>query len=104
MPRWAYSLHGVIVRNPRGAEPADHPESAGVVRVLGQRARAPAAAVPDLRVQAPARAARGRLRRGARRSPAARLSTPARAAHGGGRLAGALPALLDGPRRCARAA
>ena len=55
-----------------------------------------------VRVQAPPRAARGRLRGGARRSPAARLSAPARAAHGGRRLAGAFPALLDGPRRCAR--
>src|SRR5204862_6175175 len=64
--------------------------------------RAPAADASDLRVQAPPRAARGRLRGGARRSPAARLSAPGRAPHGGRRLAGAFPARLDGPRRCTR--
>src|SRR5512132_1075873 len=102
MNYWVYSPYGIIVRDHRGAEPPDHPESVGVVGALRRRDRAPAADASDLRVQAPPRAARGRLRGGARRSPAARLPAPARAAHGGRRLAGAFPALLDGPRRCAR--
>src|SRR5258705_5522814 len=102
MHRWVYWSYGIFVRHHRGAEPPGHPRSAGVVGALGRRDRAPAAHAADLGVQAPPRVARGRLRGGAHRSPTPRLSTPARAAEAGRRLAGAIPALLDGARRCAR--
>src|SRR5438477_6181278 len=102
MKRKVYYHHGIVVRDHRGAEPPDHPQAVGVVVALRRRDRAPAADPSDVRVQAPPRAARGRLRGGACGGPAARLSAPAPAAHGGRRLAGAVPALLGGPRRCAR--
>src|SRR5258706_15470357 len=92
----------LMVRNHGGTDPPDHPQLVAVIGALRRRDRARAADAPDFRVQAPPRAARGRLRGSARRRPAARLSAPARAAHGGRRLAGGFPALLDGPRRCAR--
>src|SRR5262245_4710985 len=98
----AYTWRGIHVRDHRGAEPPGHPQPAGVVGAIGRRDRAPAADASSFGVQAPPRAARGGLRGVARRSPAARLSDPARAAHGGRCLARSLPALLDGPRRCAR--
>src|ERR1041384_1760134 len=97
-----YSPHGILVRDPRGAEPPDHPPAAGLVGALRRRDRAPPGDAADLGVQAPPGVARGRLRGGAHRAPAARLSAPARAAQGGRRLAGAVPALLDVPRRQAR--
>src|SRR5436190_23789094 len=92
----------LIVCHPRGAEPPGHPRPAGVVGAIRRRDRAPAADASDLGIQAPPRAARGGLRGGAHRSPAAHLSDPARAAHGGRCVARSVPALLDGPRRCAR--
>src|ERR1051326_3933789 len=97
-----YSPHGILVRDPRGAEPPHHPPAAGLVGALRWRDRAPAQDAADLGVQAPPRVARGRLRGGAHRGPAARLSAPARAAQGGRRLAGAVPAPLDRPRGPAR--
>src|SRR4030095_10043350 len=102
MNLWVYMHHGVVFCHPRGAEPPGHPQPAGILGAIRRRDRAPAADASNLGVQAPPGAARGRLRSVARRSPAARLSDPARAVHGGRRLAGAVPALLDGPRRCAR--
>src|SRR4051812_25178577 len=71
---------------------------------MRRRDRAAPADAAAVGVQTPPRAARRRLRGGAHRSPAARLSDPARAADGSGRLARVVPALLDGPRRCARTA
>src|SRR5205823_1208017 len=97
-----YSRRGIIVRDHRGAQPPGHPQPARVVGAVRRRDRAPAADHADFGVQAPPRAARGRLRGVAHRSPAARLSDPAGAVHGGRCLARPVPALLDGPRRRAR--
>src|SRR5580692_3512916 len=96
-----YTCRGIIlVCRRRGAQQTGHLEPAALVRKLGGRDRAGASTVAALRLQAPARAARGWLRGVTNRSAAAPLSTATGAAHGARRLARPLPALLDQARRC----
>src|SRR5437588_8769078 len=95
-----YVCRGIFVCHRRGAEPAGHPEPAALVRALGGRDRAQASTVAAVRLQAPASAARGRVRGIANRSAAAPLSAETGAAHGARRMARSLPALLVKARRC----
>src|SRR4051812_1260192 len=99
-----YILSGIYIRHCRRAEPARHPEPAPLVRALGRRDRAQAAAVAAVRIQAPPSTAGSRVRGITHRSAEAPVSTEAGAAHGARRLARALPALLVKAGRCAGAA
>src|SRR3954462_8334495 len=100
MSAWLYVCRGISVRHRRGAQPAGHPEPAALVRALRWRARARASTVAAVRLQAPARAARGRVRGITNRSAAAPLSPETGATHGARRMARSLPALLVKARRC----
>src|SRR5438477_3592020 len=102
MNQWLYTCRGIIVRHRRGAQPTGHLEPAALVRELRGRDRARASTVAAVRLQAPARAARGWLRGVANRGAATPLSTATGAAHGARRLARPLPALLVEACRCAR--
>src|SRR5689334_6326093 len=102
MTLYVYWRHGVLLRHPRGAEPAGHPQPPGLVGAVRGRDRAAPTDAANVGVQASARAQGGRLRGVARRGPAARVPDPARAAPGSRCLARPFPALLGGPRRCAR--
>src|SRR5881396_1463865 len=102
IPVWEYTLHGICVRHPRGAEPPRPVESSGHVGEVGRGARTPAPDAPALGVETPPGAAGGRLRGVAGRGPAPRLPAPARTPHGSGFLARPVPPVLVGPRRCAR--
>src|SRR5262249_31759347 len=94
--------HGVRLRSARRAEPPRDPEAAVLVRAVGRRDRAPAAHAAADCVEAPARAARGRVRggHGGRAAPPLPLAT--RAASGSGGLAGSVPALLVRAPGCPR--
>src|SRR5256885_16994463 len=99
MNGWLYVRRGIFVCHRRGAQPSGHPRPAALVGALGGRDRAQASAVAAVRLQAPARAARGRVRRITNRSAAAPLSAETGAADGARRLARSLPALLVEARR-----
>src|SRR5262249_28329147 len=102
MLRWAYARYAICVRDHCGAEPTSHSEPTGIVGAVRRGTRGPAPDATAFGPERPPGPARGRIGGGARRSAAARLSDPTRAAHGSRRLARSFPALLDGPRRCAR--
>src|SRR3954463_4613729 len=95
------SLRDRVRRTRRALAPAD-PRPAARRRAVGDRPRGAAEAEPAGRLEAPAGAARGRPRRG----PARRKETvvrPARAAaRRGGRVARALPRVLDRATRRTR--
>src|SRR5579864_3183495 len=97
-----YKERGIRLRNHRGAEPPRHLEPAGLVRTVGGRDRAPTPYAADNRVQAPARAARGRFRgsHGGRTAPP--LPVEAGTTSGVRCLAGPIPPLLVRSRRCSR--
>src|ERR1041384_4027717 len=99
-----YCDHGDLVRRRRGAPSTGHPEPAALLGALGGRDRAQASTLAAVRLQAPARAARGGVRGITHRSAAAPLSPATGAAEGARRLAGSLPALLVEARRCPREA
>src|SRR5580658_10327115 len=71
MLRGVYQESGICVRNHRGAEPTRDTEPAGLVPTVGWRDRASASHAAAGRFQAPASAARGRLRgiQGGRTAP-----------------------------------
>src|SRR6185436_4662737 len=98
-----YIARGIVLRHRRRAQSTGHSQPAALVRALRRRDRAEAAAVAALRLQAPARAARGGVRGIAHRGAAAPLSTETGAAHGARRMARTLPALLVEARRRPRA-
>src|SRR5215472_16943200 len=73
-----YKEHGIGVRNHCGADPPGDLEPAGLVRTVGGRDRAAASYDAADRVEAPARAARGRFRGVHRGRTAPSLQTEAR--------------------------
>src|SRR6266852_5568338 len=91
MLRGVYKEHGIGVRNHCGAEPPRDPQPAGLVTTVGGRDRAAAWHAAADRVQAPARAARGRFRgvHGGRTAPSLQAETWTTG--GGGCLAGSVP-------------
>src|SRR5689334_25355762 len=99
MPCGVYQAHGICVRRPCGAEPPRDLATPGLVPTLGGRDRAPAADAPADRVQAPARAARGRVRGIHGGRPAPSLPGEPGTTAGGGCLAGAVPPVLVRPCR-----
>src|SRR5690348_10069397 len=103
MPLSVYIWRGLFIRHRRRAQSTGHPEPAARVRALRGRDRARAAAVAALRLQAPARAARGGLRGITHRRTAPPLSIETRAADGARRLARPLPSLLVEAHRCSGA-
>src|SRR4051812_33823114 len=103
IPTRVYKGCGIGVRNHRGAEPPRDPESPGLVRTVRRRDRAATGDATADRVQAPPGAARGRLRRVHHRRTAPCLPAETRRASGAGCVACAVPAILVGSRRCARA-
>src|SRR5437667_1363428 len=97
-----YTGNGICVRNHCGAEPPRDIEPPGLVPAVGWRDRASAWYAAADRVEAPARAARGRFRgiHGGRTTPS--LPAEARTATGGGCLAGSVPSVLVRSRGCSR--
>src|SRR5216683_675570 len=97
-----YQQNGICVRNHCGAEPLRDIEPPGLVTTVGGRDRASASYAAADRVKAPASAARGRFCgiHGGRTAPS--LPTETRTASGGGCLAGSVPSVLVGSRRCSR--
>ena len=95
-----YQESGIRIRSHCGAEPPRDIKPPGLVATVGGRDRASASYAADGRVQAPASAARGRFRgiHGGRAAPPlpAEAGTPT----GGGCLAGSVPPVLVGSRRC----
>src|SRR5208282_1286727 len=89
-----YEGHGICVRNHRGAEPPRDPKPPGLVPTVGGRDRASASYAAAGRVQAPARAARGRFRgiQGGRTAPS--LPAETWTISGGRCLAGPVPPVL----------
>src|SRR5512132_3971775 len=102
MRHGAYSWHGVCLRNHCRAEPSRDPEPARVVSAVGGGDRARAAHAAAGRVQAPASAARGGVRRIHGGCTAPSLPAETGAPSGGRRLAGPVPPALVRPRRCSR--
>ena len=103
MNECVYTWRGICVRHRRRAEPAGHLEPAGVVGALRRRDRAPPAHAADLGLQAPARAARGRVRGSHSGRAAPSLPAETGTASRGGFLAGPVPPVLVRARGCARA-
>src|SRR3984957_18669231 len=97
-----YTRNGICLRNHCGAEPPRDIEPPGFVATVGWRDRASTAYDAADRVQAPARAARGRFRRihGGRTAPS--LPAETRTTSGGGYVVGAVPPVLVRSRRCSR--
>src|SRR2546423_5785885 len=97
-----YKKCGVCVRNHCGAEPPRDIESPGLVTTVGWRDRASASYAAADRVKALASAARGRFRgiHGGRTAPS--LPAETWTISGGGCLAGSVPPVLVGSRRCSR--
>src|ERR1700692_3957855 len=97
-----YEVNGICVRNHCGAEPPRDIEPPGLVTTVGGRDRASTSYAAADRVQAPARAARGRLRgiHGRRTAPSVPAET--RTVSGGGFLAGSVPSVLVHAPGCAR--
>src|ERR1051326_8195404 len=97
-----YEKGGIRFRSHCGAEPPCDIEPPGLLPAVRRRHRASASHVAAGRFQAPASAARGRVRgiRGGRTAPS--LPPEARTASGGGCLAGSVPPLLVGSPGCSR--
>src|SRR5215217_3663990 len=89
--------HGL--RRARGTPSPGDPRSPARAAAVRRGARRAATAQPARRLQAPARAARGRIGRRADRRALPALRTARRAARRGRPLAGALPGALVGPAR-----
>src|SRR5262245_7341698 len=88
------------VRGTRGSDQAAHRRARREARALGRRARVGVRDQPPGRLEAPARAARGRHRARARGGDATRVLPEAGLARRGRRLGRALPQVLDeSPRR-----
>src|SRR5207253_3827781 len=97
---WPYTRRGIVVRRRRRAQPTGDPEPPALLGALRGRDRARAAPAAAVRLQAPARAARGGVRAFTNRSAAAPLSPETGAAHGARRMARPLPTVLvQAPRR-----
>ena len=97
-----YKENGICIRNHCGAEPPRDLEPAGLVAAVGGRDRASASYAAADRVEAPARAARGRFRgvHGGRTAPS--LPAETGTISGGGCLAGSVPPVLVRSRGCSR--
>src|SRR5437016_6548931 len=102
MPCGVYEASGICVRNHCGAEPPRDIEPPGFVTTVGGSARASASYAAADRVKAPASVARGRVRgiHGGRTAPS--LPAETRTTSRGGYLAGSVPPVLVGARRCSR--
>src|SRR6202023_3040999 len=97
-----YKESGVCVRSHCGAEPPRDIEPPGLVPTVGGRDRASAWYAAAGRVQAPARAARGRFRRIHGGCAAPSLPAETGTASGARRLAGSVPPVLVRSRGCSR--
>ena len=97
-----YKWSGIRIRNYRGAEPPGDLEPPDLVRTVGGRDRTPASNVATDRVEAPASAARRRLRRIDGRRTAPSVPAEARTISGGRYVAGSVPPVLVRSRRCPR--
>src|SRR5215469_2137110 len=95
---------GIGIRNHCRAKPPCDIGPAGVVATVRGRDRASTSNVAADRVEAPARAARGRFRGGHRGRTAPSLPAKTRTISGVGCLAGSVPPLLVGSHRCSRTA
>src|SRR6185312_12616131 len=97
-----YQKGGICLRHHRGTEPPCNIERPGLLTTVGWSDRAPTWHAADDRVQAPASAARGRLRgiHGGRTAPS--LPAETCTTTGGGCLAGSVPPLLVGSPGCSR--
>src|SRR5262245_3646858 len=97
-----YQDRGIRLRHHRGTEPPRDTRPAGLVPAVGRRDRASPADAPADRLEAPARAARRRVR-GIHGGPAT-PSLPAEAGTtpGAGCLARAVPPVLVRSRGCPR--
>src|ERR1700688_5305561 len=97
-----YKESGICVRTHCGAEPPRDIEPPGLVTTVGWRDRASTSYVAADRVKAPAGAARCRFRRihGGRAAPS--LPAEPRTTSGDRCLAGSVPPVLVGARRCSR--
>src|ERR1700756_3597252 len=97
-----YTESGICLCNHCRAQSSRDIEPPGLVPTVGGRDRASTSYAAADRVQAPARAARGRFRgiHGGRTAPS--LPAEARTVSGGGRLAGSIPPVLVHARGCSR--
>src|SRR4030081_3462990 len=102
MPYGVYKENGICLRNHRGAEPPRDIEPPGLVPTVGGRDRASASYAAAVRVQAPARLARGRLRGIHGGCTAPSLPAEAGTTSGDRRLAGSIPSVLVRSRGCSR--
>src|SRR5437762_10310878 len=102
MLRGVYEERGIGVRNHCGAGPPVVIDPPGLVPTVGGRDRASASYAAADRVEAPARAARGRFRgiHGGRTAPP--LPTESGTTSGGRCLAGSVPSVLVRSRGCSR--
>src|SRR5262252_1939647 len=94
--------HGIRLQHPGRAESTRVAAFARRVGAVRRRARASARNATALGVEAPAGAARVRLRGVSSRRAASRLPAAARAPHGAGFVAGAVSPPVVDPPRCAR--
>src|SRR5882724_10952758 len=97
-----YKKSGICVRSHCGAEPPRDIEPPGLVPTVGGRDRASAWYAAAGRVQAPARAARGRFRRIHGGCTAPSLPAETGTTSGDRRLAGSVPPVLVCSRGCSR--
>src|ERR1700689_1477330 len=95
-----YEEYGIRIRNHCGAEPPGDPDAPGLIRAVGGGDRAPTSHDAADRIQAPARAARGRVRGVYRGRTAPSLSAQTRTLPGSGCLAGSIPPVLVRARGC----
>src|SRR5215469_6769811 len=102
MPHRVYDGHGIRVRDHCRAEPPRNIDPARLIATVGWGHRASAPYAANVRVQASASAARGRLRGVHRRCAAPSLPPQARTTSGSGCLAGAVPAVLVRSCGCSR--
>src|ERR1700684_1356242 len=98
-----YNAYGICIRNHRRAESPRDIEPSGLVATVGGRDRASAPHAAADRIEAPAGAARGRLRRiqGGRAAPF--LPAETQTTSGDRCLARSVPAVLVRSHRCSRA-
>src|SRR5260370_14092849 len=97
-----YKESGICVRSHCGAEPTRDIEPPGLVPTVGGRDRASAWYAAAGRLQAPARAARGRFRRIHGGCTAPSLPAEIGTTSGDRRLAGSVPPVLVRSRGCSR--
>src|SRR5580704_12012894 len=102
MPRRVYKECGIGVRSHCGAKPPRDIEPPGLVPSIGGRDRASAWYAAAGRVQAPARAARGRFRRIHGGCTAPSLPAETGTTSGDRRLASSVPPVLVRSRGCSR--